>query len=281
MASEVELTSQYRHSIERLEAVKRISQSGVEFWMARDIHMILGYPTWREFEAVIERARSAMQANGINPSHQIVLTHKMMERGGGARKEGDDYFLSRGACRLIAMNGDPTKPEIAGAQSYFVVQTHRMEQTDALVADEKRLEARERVTVAFKHVSSTAKRAGVSNNKQALFHDARYQGLYTKSAREVKVQKGLKDADNLFDFAGPLELSANEFQMNMAADVIAKEGIRGEAQVIFKNKKIAQDVRNTMKMNGATMPENLPIAEPIKQVEKRVRERQKLLGSKT
>jgi DNA-damage-inducible protein D len=138
MVQEIEKHPSYIHTIDKLEAIKRQSAQGIDYWMARDINILLGYPTWREFEAVIERARNAMIANGVDPSHQVVLTHKLMEVGGGAQKRGDDYFLTRGACRLIAMNGDPSKPEIAGAQAYFVVQTHRMEQEDALSADEKR-----------------------------------------------------------------------------------------------------------------------------------------------
>jgi DNA-damage-inducible protein D len=279
MAFEIESHPVYTNTIDRLEKIKRQSTLNVEYWMARDINAILGYPTWREFEAVIERARDALSANGLNPSHQIVLTHKLMEVGGGAQMRGDDYFLTRGACRLIAMNGDPKKPEIAAAQAYFIVQTHRMEQQDASSADEKRLELRQKVTNAFKVVSGVAKEAGVPNTKQAIFHDARYQGLYGMSGSDVKKRKGLQKSDNPFDFAGPLELSANEFQMNMAADAIKNEAIRGEYNVIKKNKKIAEDVRGVMRQNGATMPENLPIAEPINEVKKRIN-RQKRLSSK-
>ncbi|QKD15373.1 hypothetical protein [Mesorhizobium sp. NZP2077] len=217
-----------------------------------------------------------LTANGIDPSHQVVLTHKLMEVGGGAQKRGDDYFLTRGACRLIAMNGDPSKPEIAGAQAYFVVQTHRMEQEDALSADEKRLQLRERVKTAFRVVSGVAQGAGLSSKKQPLFHDARYQGLYGMSRRDVLAKKGLQQDDNPFDHAGPLELSANEFQMNVAADVIQKEGIKGEYNLISKDKAIAHDVRQTMRNSGATMPENLPTAEPIKDVAKRLRQHRKL-----
>ena len=76
MPQEIEMHPSYIHSIDRLEAVKRQSKNGIDFWMARDINILLGYPTWREFEAVIERARSAMSTNDIDPSHQIVLTHE-------------------------------------------------------------------------------------------------------------------------------------------------------------------------------------------------------------
>lgn len=276
MAQEIEMHPTYIHTIDRLEAVKRQSAQGIDFWMARDINLLLGYPTWREFEAVIERARNAMTANGIDPSHQIVLTHKLMEVGGGAQMRGADYFLTRAACRLIAMNGDPSKPEIAGAQAYFVVQTHRMEREDALSDDEKRLQLRERVKTAFRLVSGVAQEAGLTGKKQPLFHDARYQGLYGMSRRDVLAKKGLKQDDNPFDHVGPLELSANEFQMNVAADVIQKENIRGEYNLISKNRAIAGDVRKTMQNSGATMPENLPTAEPIKEVAKRIRQKKKL-----
>ncbi len=276
MPSEVEQHPSYMHTIERLEAVKRLSSQDIAYWMARDINMLLGYPNWREFEAVIERAKNSMAANGIDPSHQIELTHKLMEVGGGARTRSVDYFLSRAACRLIAMNGDPKKPEIAAAQAYFVVQTQRMEKQDALTEDEKRLELRERVKSAAKLVSGVAQEAGVSSRGQGPFHDARYQGLYGMNNRDVVAKKGLRPKSNLLDHAGPLELSANEFQMNMAADAIKKEGVKGEQNVIQKNRKIAQDVRDVMKQSGSTMPEDLPAAEPIKLVEKRLNQQKQL-----
>jgi DNA-damage-inducible protein D len=280
MAFDIENHPSYTNTISRLEAVKHQSSSGADYWMARDINELLGYPAWREFRAVMERARNAMATNGIDPSHHFVLTHKMMGVAGGARVKGEDFYLSRPACRLIAMNGDPQKPEIAGAQAYFVVQAHRMEQHDAVSDDEKRLELRKKVTTAFRTVSGVAKEAGVSSRMQPVFHDARYQGLYGMSSRDMKRKKGLKESDNAFDFAGPLELSANEFQMNMAANAIKNEGIRGEQKAILKNRKIAEDLRAVMVGNGATMPENLPVAEPIKEVQKRIKNAVKL-SSKT
>ena len=127
-------------------------------------------------------------------------------------------------------------------------------------------------------MSGVAKAAGVPGSKQALFHDARSHGLYEMSSREVRAKKGLRPEDNLFDFAGPLELSANEFQMNMAADVIQKDNVTGEYNVIKKNRELASDVRAVMKRNGATMPESLPLEEPIKDVKKRVTAAQKKIA---
>lgn len=270
---DLENLPEYRDTMVRLEKLKRKAQDGTDYWMARDIHTVLGYPTWREFENVIERAKAAFTANRVDPSHQIVLTHKLMEVGRGARVRGAEYFLSRPACYLIAINGDPTKPEIAAAQAYFVTRTRESEVRES---DAKRIELRDKVAQAFRAVSGAAKEAGVRNHMQAIFHDARSHGLYGMSSREVKRKKGLLESDNLFDRAGPLELSANEFQMNLAADVIVRERIKGEAPVISKNREVAAHVRKTIRDSGATMPENLPLEEPIREVRKRIAKQKKL-----
>jgi len=94
--------------MEKLEALKHASAKGVDYWMAREIGSPLGYEVWAKFEPVIERAAAAMRASDLDPSHHIVLTDKMMERGKGAQAPGRDYFLTRAACYLIAMNGDPS-----------------------------------------------------------------------------------------------------------------------------------------------------------------------------
>ncbi len=275
MGSAIEELPAYRSAIERLEALRHTGSNGQEYWNAREIHPVLGYLVWDKFEPVIARAASSFTANKLDPSHHIAKTSKMMGLGMGGKREGVDYFLSRAACRLIAMNGDPSKPEIAAAQAYFVVQTHRMEQQDAMSEDQKRLEEREKVTHSFKAASSAAKNAGVAGPKQGLFHNARYEGLYGMTSTQYRERKGV-GRDNPFDRMGLLELSANDFQMNLAAEKIAKEKIKGEATAIGTNKKIAQRVRQTM-LDSGVIPENLPIEEPIKDVQKRVNSVQKKL----
>ena len=192
----------------------------------------------------------------------------MMELGGGAKRLSKDYFLTRPACYLIAMNGDPSKPEIAAAQAYFTIQSRKKEIDDQAMEIEKRLELRDKVTKSFKRVSGAAQQSGVRSNKQAIFHDARYQGLYGMSAKDLKQSKGLTDKDQLFDRAGFLELSALDFQMNLAADVLKKENIKSENKAISTNKEIAQRVRKAIADSGATLPEVLPIERPIKEIKK-------------
>jgi DNA-damage-inducible protein D len=271
MNNDLEEHPAFRHTMDRLEALRKQGSSGQEYWMARDIHPVLGYDIWDKFVPVIDRATVSLEANDIDPSHHIAQASKMMALGKGAQRTGLDYFLSRAACRLIAMNGDPRKPEIAAAQAYFVVQTHRMEQQDALTDDKKRIEEREKVTHSFKAASSAAKNAGVAGSRQGLFHNARYEGLYGMTSTQYRDRKGI-GTDNPFDRMGLLELSANDFQMNLAAEKIEKDKIKGEAAAIGTNKKVAQRVRQTMIDSGVT-PENLPTEEPIKEVQKRVKQR--------
>lgn len=259
----------------RLDKAKRLTPDGDDYWMARELGPILGYDVWAKFEPPISRAIDSMRASGLDPSHQIVRTSKMMGRGGGAQVEGRDYFLSRAASYLIAMNGDPSKPEIAAAQLYFATKTRQLELEEQQAVDLKRLELRDKVTQSHKRVSSVAKGAGVRSQMQGVFHDARFRGLYGKSTSAVKGAKGLRDKDNLFDRAGPLELSANDFQMNLAADVIERERIKGEQSAINTNLEVAKRVRKAMTDSGATLPENLPLAEPIREVRKRVGAAQK------
>ena len=278
MANDLTVTLRYRRTIEDLQERMHQSADGVEYWMAREIHPILGYPTWREFDAVIVRACRALTGNDVDPSHHIVLTHKMVEVGSDAKRRQDDYFLSRAACSLIVLNGDPSKPEIAAGQAYFVVQTRRMEIEDEQSKDEKRLELREKVAQSHRLVSGVAQEAGVSSQKQGVFHDARYQGLYGMRLRDVKRKKGLSEKEKIYDRAGPMELSANDFQMNLAAEVIQKETIQGEAEAINRNKAVAADVRRVITEQRGTLPEDLPLAEPIKEVRKRERARKKLVG---
>ncbi len=251
----------------------------MEYWLAREINVTLGYPNWREFEALLERAGESLRQNGVDPSHHFVLTHKLMEGGKGSQRPGDDYFLSRSACYLIAMNGEPSKPEIAAAQAYFVVKTREKELEDERSDDEKRLELREKVTQSVKVVSAVAQGAGVRSQMQGVFHDQRFRGLYGMSLKDLKGFKGLGEKDQLLDRAGLLELSMHDFQMNLAADVINKSSTKGEQAAIRTNLEVAQHVRRTVEKSGGTMPERLPLEPPIKEVKKRVANQKKLPAS--
>ena len=229
---ELRQTSKYRATMEQLQALKRVTVTGKDYWLAREIYRILGYRTWEGFEGLLARAMAACDGVGAHPDNHFQQTSKMVEIGSGAKRPQVDYFMSRIACYLTAMNGESSMPEVAAAQAYFAVQTRRMELYDQQAEDERRLEMRERVSTSFKRVRDAAHDAGVRNMMQLVFQDARYQGLYGMSAQDVKLRKGLNDDDTLFDYAKAMELSANDFQMNLAADVITRDHVKGEQQAL-------------------------------------------------
>ena len=268
MTSELQKTPAFRHTMHRLEQEKRITSKGDDFWLAREIYGVLGYKEWDSFLPVIARAEASIIAGGGDPSQHIRHTTKLVGVGGGAKRRVGEAFLSRGACYLIAMNGDPSKPEIAGAQHYFAVQTRTAEFAATESSDRKRVELRDKVKAATKRVSDIAKDAGVE--RYALFHNARYQGLYEMNKRDVDRAKGLKGGEDLFDRAGALELAAHEFQMQLAATKIVNEAINGEQNAIAANLAVARDVRKTVAKQGVNL-ENLPLEpEPIRTVRKRL-----------
>jgi DNA-damage-inducible protein D len=277
--ADITVTPAYRSTMERLEALKHVTATKKEFWLAREIYPALGY-TWEGFEGVIKRAMDSCSGVGILPENHFRHTSTMVVVGSNAKRNVVNYFLSRAACYLIAINGDPSKPEVAAAQAYFAVQTRRMEirdeQEQALSEDQRRFELRGRVKTSFKRVSAAAKEAGVRNRMQPVFHDARYRGLYGAPLRAVRQKKGLPEAENLLDRAGPLELSANDFQMNLAAEVITREGVRGEQRAIDINETVGARVRKVIEESGSPLPEDLPVEPPIKEVETRVKAGNKL-----
>ncbi|HTG14407.1 MAG TPA: BRO family protein [Blastocatellia bacterium] len=172
-----------------LDGKRRIASNGAEYWMGRDIQEILGYETWQRFEDTIERAMKACESIGENPEQWFSGIAKPIISGRGGKQLRRDFFLSRLACYLVAMNGDSAKPEVAWAQAYFAVKTRQQEQEDQLTEDEKRLMLRERVRNANKYLNSAAKRAGVV--RYGLFHDAGYRGLYGMSLKSIKQRKKL------------------------------------------------------------------------------------------
>jgi len=250
---------------ERLDTAQRTTARDRPYWRARDLQQILGYAEWRNFEHVIRKAKEASRRSGLNPSHHFVDANKVLEIGRGGPPGVRDYLLSRGACYLIAMNGDPRHPAVAEAQIYFAVQTRRMEQADA-----KRLRLRAQVTESFKRLSAAGQKAGVRNQMQAIFHDARYQGLYDRSLRELKTYKGLGDRENLFDRAGPLELAANDFSMALAENVLLESPASGEQHAINVNRSVGRRVRSTIKESSGRVPEDLPLEPPIGEIRKKI-----------
>ena len=125
--------------------VHKVPEENVEYWLARELMPLLGYTRWENFVEAIRRAESACSAQGIEVSHHFRGVTKMISLPKGAKREIEDLMLSRYACYLIAMNGDPRKEEIAFAQGYFAVQTRKQELIEEHIQYIERMIAREKL----------------------------------------------------------------------------------------------------------------------------------------
>jgi DNA-damage-inducible protein D len=256
------MDAQIRALFDAFDSIKKTSPTGTEYWMARDLQVVLEYTKWESFDDVIQKAKMACEGAGVTVENQFLPSEKMVQIGSGAQRAVTDYFLSRYACYLIAMNGDSTKHPIGAAQNYFAIQTRRQEQNDAQRQIEKRVELRDRVTNANKALNSAAKNAGVQ--QYGLFHDAGYRGLYGMGVAEIKLRKKI-DGD-LLDHAGRAELAANEFRITQTEQKLVREKITGQQNAIHTHKAVGSEVRATIKKIGGTMPEDLPAEQSLKKL---------------
>jgi len=253
---------EYKECVEGFESIKKYMETGVEYWMARDLMTLLDYADWRNFMAVIEKARMACESAKLKNTNHFVATTDMVNIGSGAERERDNWYLSRYACHLIAMNGDPTKPEVGHAMTYFAIQTRRQELQDKALAEAERVRLRIRVMDNNHRLSGAAKKAGVQ--RYPLFQDAGYRGLYGMGLGDVKARKGLKQADDLLDRAGRLELAANDFRITLTEERLNRDEVRTESQAISTHKEVGNEVRATMVRNKGIRPEDLPVEPSIK-----------------
>ena len=254
------------------EQLKQSNDHGAEFWSARDLQPLLGYTQWRRFEDAVKRALTSCEQSGNKPGHHFAGAGKMIGVGKGGAREVDDYQLSRFACYLIAQNGDPRKPEIAQAQKYFAIQARKQELSEQLAADQERLELRKQTSEEFKMLSGAARQAGVQDRMFGVFHDAGYKGLYGGLGGDaIKARKNIPAKEQLLDRMNATELAANQFRMTQTRDKLARENIGNQQQAIRTHEEVGKEVRAAIERIGGTLPEQIPPAEHIKEVEKRIK----------
>ncbi len=254
------------------ESIKHIDEKGFEFWYARELMQVLSYKDWRYFDAVIKKAKIACQNTGITDTDHFVVDNKMVEIGSGAKREQKDYKLTRYACYLIAQNANPRLKIIALAQTYFAVQTRKQEITEkeytALTEDEKRFYQRNLTRKGNYSLNQTAKNAGVKNFDK--FHNAGYKGLYNgETADDIAKRKGLRYREDILDNMGSEELAANLFRITQTESKLKKDNIQTEKDANKAHYNIGKNIREVIKKNGGTMPEELPTPKKsLKQLEK-------------
>ena len=270
-----------RYSDQTFEDIKHIDEDGQEFWYARELQRVLEYAQWRYMKEAVERARLACENSGLNPDNHFAEVRKMVPIGSGAERAVEDYMLSRFACYLVVMNGDPRKEVIALGQAYFAVKTRQqelIENYEELSEDQKRLAIRNEMKRHNIALADAAHDAGVIEQKDyAIFQNKGYQGLYGGlGVKEIHARKGLKKSEKILDHMGSTELAANLFRATQTEEKLRRENIQGKAAANQAHYDVGRKVRQTIQELGGTMPEDLPTPEKsVKQIEREV-ERKKL-----
>lgn len=272
-----------KNNLSVFESIKRQDESGNEYWSARDLSRVLEYSEYRHFLPVIERAKEACTNSNQKPAHHFEDILEMIELGKTAKREVESVKLSRYACYLVVQNADPAKEVIALGQTYFAVQTRlqeiqQMEAYNQLSSEEeRRLFLRNEMSKHNTYLAAAARNAGVQDGLDyAIFQNHGYAGLYDGlDAKGIHKKKNLKKSQHILDHMGSTELAANLFRATQTEEKLRKENIKGKQKANQTHYEVGKKVRQTIQEIGGTMPENLPAADSIKAVQKKISKKKK------
>jgi len=240
------------------------NENGITYWWASDLMKMLGYTNMKAFQKVLDRATKALVSLNIPHYENIIVNQREV-----AGQITQDFKLTRFACYIAVMNGDPKKLEVAQAQSYFAQQTRKFELYIQDNTELERLLIREELTEGNKSLAASAKQAGVTNF--ANFHNAGYVGMYNMKSWQLEKKRSLKKG-KLMDNMGRTELAANLFRLTQTEERIKNKKIKGQSKLEQTHYLVGKEVRKIIIDNVGKLPENLPQEKQLPDVRKELKQ---------
>ena len=245
-----------------------ITEDNVEFWLARDLQQLLDYTQWRNFFAVIEKAKTACQLSGFEVSDHFANVSKTINMPKGATKEIDEIMLTRYACYLIAQNGDSRKEQIAFAQTYFAIQTRKAELIEQKILEHERVIARHKLAKTEKELSTVIFEQAGGNDNFALIRSKDDKALFNHTTAQMKAKWNIKSKP-LADFMPTILLKAKDFATEITIFNAKQHKMNTENQISNEHITNNKTIRKTLISRGIT-PEKLPPEDDVKKIERKL-----------